>query len=632
MILAYIHGARPALARAGIQLGLAEDTLAALKALLACTAAGLALAEAFRRLRGRPVSPRLVAWIAGVLAALGAAGYLASDTVNAENYAHLWEFFHYYVGSKYHAELGYGRLYVCTAVAQSEVGPAARAAQKKETIRDLDNEGEMPVSQALKRAAECHARFTKARWRAFRADVDWFRTHTEPGYWASMQRDHGYNPPPLWTAYGGAIASLVPLSNRNLDILASLDILLLCAVFLAIWYAFGWRVMSLALIGFGTQIPSAATFTGGAFLRQDWLFLTVLAVVLARRHRPAASGAALSAATLLRIFPLLLFAGPAVGAIVHLVRRRRPKREHLRFFVGAAVAGVVLIGAGSLRTGFKDYPRFVRHIRRHGAVPLTNNMGLRVLVARLDDLGGLGFWNRQPIIALHPLLPLLPRRPILSLQPAHGLPIKALRPVPPRALAPTSSAPHVLRPLQRLIVPSTAPPRRAPLIRLRSLRLPRGSVMRWPHAVPVHLTKATAAQGPGPLLGRPIFGTGRVWLLALALLFVVAFAMAAGRVRTLWLAQVLGLVLVVALLEITCYYYSIFILAALATRVDRRLEWKLLAASALSAWVLVWPRLSATMTDRYATQTALFAALALALLLPFALRPFRRRRSAATGY
>jgi hypothetical protein len=35
---------------------------------------------------------------------------------------HRWEMFHYYVGSKYHDELGYKRLYSCALVAEADDG------------------------------------------------------------------------------------------------------------------------------------------------------------------------------------------------------------------------------------------------------------------------------------------------------------------------------------------------------------------------------------------------------------------------------------------------------------------------------------------------------------------------------
>jgi hypothetical protein len=48
--------------------------------------------------------------------------------------------------------------------------------------------------------------------------------------------------------------------------------------------------------------------------------------------------------------------------------------------------------------------------------------------------------------------------------------------------------------------------------------------------------------------------------------FVAGLVWAVWKLRSIWVAQALSLILVVSLVEATCYYYSIWILAALLTR------------------------------------------------------------------
>ena len=59
----------------------------------------------------------------GLLIALGVlsfGAYWNFGSFHFGNYIHIWDTFHYYVGSKYFKELSYDRLYECVAVADSE--------------------------------------------------------------------------------------------------------------------------------------------------------------------------------------------------------------------------------------------------------------------------------------------------------------------------------------------------------------------------------------------------------------------------------------------------------------------------------------------------------------------------------
>jgi hypothetical protein len=103
-----------------------------------------------------------------------------------------------------------------------------------------------------------------------------------------------------------------------------------------------------------------------------------------RRGHPAAAGVALAYAAALRLFPLLLFAGWALVALLRLVRTRRVAGADRRFAAGFAFAGVGLILLGAAVAGWQAYPEFVRHIRTHEQTPLTNHMGMRTLLS--EDL------------------------------------------------------------------------------------------------------------------------------------------------------------------------------------------------------------------------------------------------------
>jgi hypothetical protein len=85
-------------------------------------------------------------------------------------------------------------------------------------------------------------------------------------------------------------------------------------------------------------VPGQASWTAGAFLRNDWLVLLVASVCLARRGWPAAAGVAIASAAALRLFPALLLALPLV-AIAHRTRRRGRLVRFDRRFLAGVIAG-----------------------------------------------------------------------------------------------------------------------------------------------------------------------------------------------------------------------------------------------------------------------------------------------------
>ncbi|HEX8694893.1 MAG TPA: hypothetical protein VF746_20870 [Longimicrobium sp.] len=372
----------------------AMDTakVAVVAAALACV-----VYERHRARAGRPVAPRVKRRVGLALAAAAVAAYFSGALYSYRGFYHVWDQYHYFVGSRYFRELGYDGLYRCAAVAMDELGavrypgergrPAvadlrAEVRAPGRLIRNLGVDNTLvPAARALAEPAACRARFTPARWAAFRADVRFFRLAAGPADWERMQQDHGYNPPPAWTLAGGALAGLRPAGTRWLQALGALDVVLLLGMLGALGWAFGWRVAALGAVFWGCQAWSTFYWTGGAFLRQDWLFFLVLSVCLARRRWYAASGAALACSALLRVFPVLLLAGPAALALWSLVRTRRIPRPVLRFAAGGALAAAVLVPASLAVVGRGSYAGFARHIRVHERTPLTNHVGLRTLLA-----------------------------------------------------------------------------------------------------------------------------------------------------------------------------------------------------------------------------------------------------------
>ncbi len=332
------------------------------------------------------------------LIAFGTYFDFGNPNVRYREYYHRHELYHYYLGSKYSEELGYKLLYDCTLIAEAENGRRAQVAKRE--FRDLRDDliKQAKDTYILTKPEKCTGHFTPERWTAFKKDVDWFYNSARGSYWERMQQDHGYNPPPVWTMTGKAIASLHPADGEFFKMLAMIDIFLQAGMIALLYWGFGFRVGTVGAIFWGCNSAANFYWTGGAFLRQDWLFLLVASLALARKRRFGLSGAALMWSGLLRAFPLALFGGWAAMVVLHVIERARGRAaaegdddgswisylhpDHRRLIAGAAIAMAVLIPASMATTGgVQPYKDFWEHIQTHNNTPLTNHMGLPTIVS-----------------------------------------------------------------------------------------------------------------------------------------------------------------------------------------------------------------------------------------------------------
>ena len=526
----------------GLRAGsIVEQQLSWIKAIIALTAAGLAVYEGILIAQKKP--PRKV-WVKGIafaLAAMSIGAYFRYGDFGYVNFYHRHEFFHYYLGSKYDRELGYERLYECVAVAQSDSGQTNEVRARK--MMDLRIDTIVPTQAVLSHPEECRDRFkSPERWEAFKADVKFFRNSANLQYWNDMQKDHGYNPPPVWTVMGHFWGMLHPATDGYLKFLALFDLMFLAGMFAVIYWAFGWRVFSVAAIFWGCQLPAEYFWTGGAFMRQDWLFFLVLSACLLRKHHWAWAGAAFAYSTLLRVFPGLLLAGMFVVFVSHIVKHwkrnratysegglgaifgtlvKSMARHHLRVAAGGLAATAIFVSLSIGVAGWRSYPEFYHHIQVHNHTPLTNNMGLATVLAQSYS-GRMEFVrNEKHVDAFDDWK------------------------------------------------------------QMRSERL---------HAFrPFHI----------------------VLLFAVGLLFVKVLS----RIKSLWIAQALSLAVFVSVIEVTCYYYSIFILAAVLSRLRRGVEQWILCVAGISQLLAVNRYLSYYYDDRYTAQAVLFCLFAVTLLV-----------------
>ena len=405
-----------------------------LKAILALTAAAAVYYEIRRVEERRPIALRWKKFVGIALGVAAVALYFNGGKVGYQKFWHRHDQYHYYFGAKYFRELGYDGLYKCTIVAQDEIGRVCddgepfpckeghkqivdMAAEvnpekaipygqgvvdeaKNKKIRNLGGDNLLrPATTALEHPEECDpaakdangatvSKFTPERWTAFKDDIRFFRMSAMDGkqYWDGMQQDHGYNPPPVWTLTGYLIASTHKASEGFMQFLGLIDEGYILAMFAAMWWAFGWRVCAVAAILWGCQASAPNYWTLGAFLRQDWLFWFVMAACCARKRMFKLAGASMVYSALLRVFPGLVVIGWLTIAAAFLVKNKRMRPEHLQTLLGGTLAAIVLVGASLVVVGKDSYQQFYKHtIEVHDQTPLTNHMGLRVMIGHRTE-------------------------------------------------------------------------------------------------------------------------------------------------------------------------------------------------------------------------------------------------------
>jgi hypothetical protein len=339
---------------------------------------------------------------------------------NYPMFGHPSETYHYYVGSKYFRELGYTRLYRCTALADAEAGRDDTALR---SLRNLETNAVEPAARSLADPQACKAHFTPQRWRDFARDVAWFRSRLPARRWQRTQLDHGYNGTPAWGFFGWLLARTGTASDVQILALRLVDPALLVLAWALVGATFGWRTLCVALLFWGTNYPAQYGWVGGSYLRQLEVVALLAGLCLARRERNVAAGFLLCLAALVRIYPALLLAGPGLAAAARSLaaRRLRLDRAERGLLLGGLLGLAVLMPLSVVGTGSaRAWLEFAENSRVLLDTPLRNDMGLRTLLAwepgtRARDLSDPGLrdpyepWKRARAESF------APRRPLFAL-------------------------------------------------------------------------------------------------------------------------------------------------------------------------------------------------------------------------
>jgi hypothetical protein len=318
-------------------------------AILACLGyAALAMPCLSRRLSagGRRVARLGLSAVLCVAALLSVAVYLDFGVFRYGTYLNEWDFYHYYLGTKYAHELGYTKLYGATLLADAQGG--LRYHNPQNQIRDLATAELEPVQAVLVEAERYRADFNENRWREFVADVTWFKEQLPADRWSLLLVDHGYNGTPAWSfVVGGMVTSRLSVrSPVQRWLMLLLDPALLLTAVLAVAWALGPRAALLMVIFIGTHYLMSWGHLKGALLRTDFAVCSVLAVCLVKKQRYKLAGALLGWAILSRVFPVFFLVGPIVLLGWRWLRERTLDRRWLSL-LAACSATVALVAAAS---------------------------------------------------------------------------------------------------------------------------------------------------------------------------------------------------------------------------------------------------------------------------------------------
>jgi hypothetical protein len=308
-------------------------------------------------------------------------GYFNFGHLHFGTFVHVWDTYHYVMGSKYFNELGYDKLYDCAAVVDVEAGRKDELLRR--TLTDLRTNLIVRPEEIIAHPERCKASFSPARWEEFTRDINAFHGMVNEGRWREIHLDHGYNATPVWTLAGSALTNTAgPVTTEQLKRLNLLDPLYLTLTVLMVWWAFGPRGFAAAAITLGLNFSNRYYWTGGAFLRHDWVFYLVASICLLKKDKPYLGGAAFAYATLLRLFPGLVALGPVLAAVEYYRQHKKLDPVFAKWVVGGVVATCVLVGASFAAFGGPPtWQRFAQNTVKHSNTPLTNHMGLRTVLS-----------------------------------------------------------------------------------------------------------------------------------------------------------------------------------------------------------------------------------------------------------
>jgi len=361
----------------------------AITSLLILLPAGCLLVHFQRHPRGRA----LYRFLLVALTVVSVASFTSFGAFNQiENHAgrvifHWHEIFHYYLGSKYYPELGNSGLYDAAALADAE---SANPQIAQPRIRDLSNiDDSIAIEDAHARASlDYRPRFSAARWRAFKADLQSLKSVAAAGWLDRALFDAGFNPPPTWCVIGTPLANSLPLSLW----LPYIDVILLLVCAVLVYRSFGGFALLAFVLAFCTNYLSDYSWTMGSYLRFGWFLGLVFGICALKERRFYLAGLGFGLSAALILFPMVFSVGVLAGSLLAVARRRLPFRPVALFVAGAGTIEILLGGISLLMFGPDGWYTFLQRIRIHADTYFVGHIGYRKIAVWGSDVAHQNFW------------------------------------------------------------------------------------------------------------------------------------------------------------------------------------------------------------------------------------------------
>jgi hypothetical protein len=286
-------------------------------------------------------------WLFGVLALLSIGGFLNFGELRGRGaWIHWHEQYHFYLGSKYLKELRYDAIYDATILAAQDQGILTSRSFARRDPASF-RKTERPITRERERVLR--GRFTPERWQSFLDDVAAILTQdrTPVRQRLAYANDHGNTGSPSWAMVAGILTrSFGPGYTARL-VYASVDVLLLVALFVAVRWTMGGRAMCLAMI-IGLSPPLVVTYLGGSIMRMDWIVALGISLCLLEKKHVRTAGLLLGYAVSSKLIAGLIVLPFGIRFLIESVRERRVNSTHLRYILFSFVGLVACILASTL--------------------------------------------------------------------------------------------------------------------------------------------------------------------------------------------------------------------------------------------------------------------------------------------
>jgi hypothetical protein len=314
-----------------------------------------------------------------MLVVLGAAAYVNFGGFHTDGSAlHVWDQYHYFLGSKYFHELRYDGLYVATLEARRETHPEIALPTR---VRDLRSGKLVPFAEVAEHTQEVRRRFSDERWQRFSDEASRFYLQDD------IFLDNGLKATPAHVQVLRLFSSWQTFRTRSLFVAAALDFVLLGLAGFAVYRAFGLTVLAAVSLMFGFGFCSRYYWLGGAFMRHDWLAALLIAAASLQFRRFKTAGVAIAYASVVRIFPLL-FLVPLVLFWIAQRRRGESSRPAFEVILAFGATASLLIAVGWIAEPWA-WQQSIAGLIAHSRTFFPSSIGLRVpFITSIANLRG----------------------------------------------------------------------------------------------------------------------------------------------------------------------------------------------------------------------------------------------------